>query len=134
MGNKLVQIGGSFAPPLTDEKLARYEELAAGASERVREGMQSLLKMCKAWWELPDSAQEGQPHASGRGLIVPMEKAHVEELWDLVPWKDELDVIAAHFDGISPTDEKELRDAAHHLLWFGYELTQDREPITNDKL
>jgi hypothetical protein len=51
----------------------------------------------------------------------------------VVPWRYEIEAMQRLFDGIDPA-EKELRDAAFHLLWFVTELERDREPVTNDKL
>jgi hypothetical protein len=51
-----------------------------------------------------------------------------------IPWKHELDMYATLFDGIDARTDKETRDAAFHLLWYGYEFWADREPMTSDKL
>lgn len=129
------QYGGSFAPPLDDAKLATYADLAESADPPVKDAMLTLLRMASAWWSLPESTQAGRPHsATPRATIVPLEPAHIAQLWELVPWQDELDTFGKRFEGIDPARQKPLRNAAFHLLWLGVELCQDREPITSDKL
>lgn len=139
-----LKFGGCFAPPLTDEMLDQYEELAEVAELSIKEAMLRLLKVVKTWWELPESRKSGKPHATGRGMMVPLEDEHVALIDEDMPWRDELNAFAARFDKIHPVEQKTLRDAAHHLLWFANELYHDpdnseqpefgREPITNDKI
>lgn len=126
-------IGGSFAPPLPDTKLTRYEKLAETAPEKVKEAMLTLIKCVKAWKKEKPSAVKGSPHPSGRGTITPLTKEQVKKLWNDVPWMEEITLYETWFDTIPPTS-KELRDAAFHLTWFAKELTMDREPVTNDLL
>ena len=128
--------GGSFAPPLTDERLAEYatfiRELPVSP---VKDAMSELLVCCEKWWDLPES--EGVnvwTHQSNKGTIVPLDTAHAEVLYDAIPWTHELEAIEALFNGIDPILQKRLRDAAQHLLWHVKELNLDREPLTNDKL
>lgn len=127
------RIGGSFAPPLTDETLDRYRVLIdrLDSKSAVRHAMGELLKCAEAWWEQPDSTGKGTPHGSGRGFIVNLTPEVADALWDDVPWPHECDAYQTLFDNLSLG---EVRDAAFNLLWFAKELTQDREPITADKL
>jgi hypothetical protein len=90
--------------------------------------------MVRKFRETPDSVQPGTPHPSGRGVIVPLEDAEIQRIWDVVPWMEELKMYGQLFEKISATEQRDLRNAAFHLLWFGKELCSDREPITNDKL
>jgi hypothetical protein len=128
------QIGGSFAPPLPPERLEEYKALAESADPQTADGMRGLVKMLETFSETPRSAREGQAHPVGRGVIVPLEEAEVKRIWDVAPWREELDMLAGVFDRLDPVAQKALRDAAFHLLWFGYELTMDREPLTADLL
>jgi hypothetical protein len=129
------RFGGSFAPPLTDEKLAAYKQFAdAAADPQIRDAMLVLHNCAAQWWEQPESTGDGRPHPSGRGVIVDLDQPIAAALFDHIPWKDELDVFAARFDGIDAVASKELRDAAFHLLWFARELDLDREPLTANKL
>jgi hypothetical protein len=134
-----------FAPPLTDELLARYEAMIDALPDdrgEVRDAMRECLAACKLWWELPESTRTADAQRFNirhRGQdqtfsVVPLEKAHVEALSDAVPYGYELEAIQRLFDGIDPAAEKPLRDAAFHLLWHAKELCLDREPLTNDKL
>jgi hypothetical protein len=126
------RVGGSFAPPLSDELLAKYERIALDASGPVGDALLSLLICVKTWWELPFSGPEGsEPHPSGTGTIVPLDAPIATALYDHIPWDHELKGIQELFDGI-PVEKKELRNAAFHLLWHVKELNMDREPITSD--
>jgi hypothetical protein len=127
--------GGSFAPPLSDDRIAEYELLAEEASPEVKDAMQTLLKCVKHWWDLPESSQAGaKPHPSGRGRIVSLDEPIAKALWDDIPWTRELKSMGELFDGISAETQRELRNAAFHLLWHAVELDLDREPITADKV
>jgi hypothetical protein len=127
-------IGGSFAPPLDADKLATYNALAHDAPEQIGEAMHKLIDMVTRFQQNPCSGAECKPHPVGVGHIQHLEESEVKRIWDAVPWKEECDMYAKLFDGIDAATNKELRDAAHHLLWFAYELTADREPCTCDKL
>jgi hypothetical protein len=127
-------IGGNFAPPLSDEKLAAYTALVAGLKPSpVRDAMTSLLRCCAKWWELPEPAgTAARAHPSGRGVVVPLAPGHAKDLDDLIPWGHELKAAEELLDGIDPVGDKALRDAAFHLLWHVKELDLGREPLTND--
>lgn len=133
MSRATPRLGGSFAPPLTDETLDRYRAMIDGldAKSPVRYAMGELLKCAEAWWEQPESTGKGTPHGSGRGFIVGLSPEVADAIEDAVPWSHECDAMQALFDNLAAG---EVRDAAFHLLWFAKELTQDREPITADKL
>jgi hypothetical protein len=127
-------IGGSFAPPLDAAKLAEYVTLAQAAPEQIGEAMLKLCDMVALFQETPASSAEEKPHPVGVGHIQHLEEAEIKRIWDAVPWKEECEMYAALFEKIDPQQDKPLRDAAFHLLWFAYELTADREPCTCDKL
>lgn len=128
-------IGGSFAPPLDTDKLTRYRELADTAvSSQVREVLHKLCDMVAKFWETPKSSLSGVSHPSGRGLIINLEDDEIKRIWDYVPYDKENKMYAELFDTIDARTNKELRDAAFHLLWFAVELEKDREPLTNDML
>lgn len=123
-------IGGSFAPPLDDAKLSHYESLAADCTDaQCKDYMQQLCKMLRVFWETGESGRT--PEKTQLGIaIVPLEDAEIDRIWDFVPWESECDVMGKAFDRLSG----ETRSAAFHLLWFGRELAQDREPTTNDRV
>ena len=127
---KKTLVGGSFAPPLDDAKLAGYEALAESADRRVKEHMLDLAKMLRAFWETGESSEQPVRNQIGV-LITPLEDQEIERIWDHVPWPEECDTIGKVF-GQLPNGE--LRNAAFHLLWYARELAADREPVTNDKL
>jgi hypothetical protein len=126
-------VGGSFAPPIDDAALERYEGLASALDESpVRSGMLDLVRMLRRFRETPASTLPAKPHPATRTLIVtPLEPAEVARIFDVVPWREECDMLGRVFEVLPPGP---TRDAAFHLLWFAYELTADREPITSDKL
>lgn len=143
------RVGGSFAPPLTPDRLERYKALAATAPEMVCEKMQSLLTMMEVFNQTPRSALPSRNHPVGKlastgrvPQIVDLEPDEIQRIWNHVPWGDdqpghhtnECDDLSRLFDGIDPVGQKELRDACFHLLWFARELAMDREPMTNDLL
>lgn len=142
------QAGGSFAPPIDDAKLGKYRALAAQAGGPVKDAMQTLLKCVGKWWDLPESRSGNDtPHPSGRGLIRKLDKEFADQLDELIPWEHELKAMAALFGELPDGQEErggevvivnqtaaDLRNAAHHLLWYVKELNLDREPITRDKL
>lgn len=133
-----------FAPPLTDGLLAAYEKLANSLPDArgdVRDAMRECLAAVRAWWELPVSAGSADDQSLAtrhrgkdvRVKLTSLTPELVKTLWDAVPWPYELDAMQALFDRIDPA-EKELRDAAFHLLWHARELCLDREPLTQEKL
>lgn len=100
-------VGGSFAPPLTDELLTRYAELAAQAEPQVADAMHTLLKCCRAWWELPESTGAGRPHLSGLGTIIDLDADIATSLWDLIPWDYEIETMRARIGKIQQAESEE---------------------------
>ena len=94
---KRIYVGGSFAPPLTSEKLAKYRQLADTATEQVREIMLKLCDMVELFQQTPVSPLPGTPHPSGRGTIIPLTPEEIERIWDAVPWKDEVEMYKTLF-------------------------------------
>lgn len=139
-----------LAPPLTDKALARYRELAEGASPEVKDAMGVMLRCCEKWWSLPESTAKPTNgplvRTKDRGdrliQITPIgedimgTEADADSLWSVTPWMHELEGYSnGRDDGIlDKLPQGELRDAAFHLLWHCKEITLDREPLTNDKL
>lgn len=154
----------SFAPPLTDESLARYEELANEQEGELLDALTTLLACVKTWWELPESTRKDVTRWQSNYVVpnpdydplaskltkqgqknklvpftfeeTPLEESHIEALDSVTPWMRELDTLSTPQD-TGPFDSLpsgELRNAAFHLLWFAKELTLDREPLTKDKL
>lgn len=130
-----------FVPPLTDEKLVSYRSsVDAMPLSPIKDALDECLKAVEAWWKLPESTREDVDRFrikhQGKDTtfkVVPLEEKHVEELFALVPWDYEIDAMQKLFDEI-PTEQKDLRDMAFHLLWHARELCLDREPLTQDKL
>lgn len=142
-------IGGSFAPPLSDELLAKYKAMVEALQPSpVKDAMEKLLHCCGVWWDLPESNNGSTPHPVGVGVVRHLDEAHKRALWDHIPWSHrstepkigafgpngELDHMAEILETISNDTQRDLRNAAHHLLWHVVELDLDREPMTTDKL
>lgn len=127
-----------LAPPLSDDLIAQYTQLADEAPGPIRDALRECLAAVKLWWELPESqvAAASQVHiAGGRTLgVVPLEAAHQQQLFDAIPWEYELAAMGQLFESIDAQTHKPLRDAAFHLLWHCIELCHDREPLTKDRL
>lgn len=133
MATKRVVTGGCFAPPLSDEALDRYATLASQAAPPIRDAMRRLLACVEKWWNLPESQGDGTAHSSGKGVVIPLDAAVATDLDEHIPWAHELDAIQRLFNEISAS-ERDLRNAAFHLLWHVKELDLGQEPITTDKL
>mgnify|MGYP001611048435 CR=1 FL=1 len=110
------RIGGSFAPPLDDNKIGEYRKLAEKAPRPILDAMMALCDMVDVFYETPRSAMPSFPDRTGVALITPLETDKIELLDPHVPWKHELDGYASIFDTLDPKDDKKLRDAAFHLL------------------
>lgn len=128
-----IHVGGSFAPPLDDTRLASYKALAeALVASPVKSGMLDLVEMMEEFNKTPPSTLPSTMHPATRTLIItPLDSAEIERIDHVVPWAHECDSLGKVFEDIPPGD---LRNAAFHLLWFARELTNDREPITSDRL
>lgn len=125
------RIGGTFAPPLTPQKLGQYITLSESAPEEVRGYMEQLISMMEALHKEDKSSNPSSPHPSGIGTITMLEDDQISRLFDVTPWPRECNAMQECFEELPPGD---LRNAAFHLLWYGKELSEDRQPLTNDRL
>jgi hypothetical protein len=133
--NQPVRFGGSFAPPIDAAAVSRYRALADHAGNpATTEYMRKLCDMVDLFHATPASKRPGKPHPSGRGVITPLEAAEVDRIFEAVPWPHELDMMGVVFEQLDPISQRDVRNAAFHLLWYGRELCLDREPITTDRL
>lgn len=131
------RFGGSFAPPITDDKLKEYEQLAKERKGTpVGDAMESLCLMVREFQKTGKSKLKGMPHPSGRGTITKLEPDEIKRIDPVVPWSHECEAMQRLFDDLPSRtqDDKQARNAAFHLLWYAKELTADREPLTNDQL
>jgi hypothetical protein len=123
--SKQARIGGTFAPPVDESILVSYHNaIIQMPDSQVKEYLTKVYECVAAWWNLPESGGEGTPHPSGRGIIVDLSEDVKKELWDLIPWQEELNIISSVFDGL-PSGS--VRNMAFHLLWFVNELNLDRD-------
>jgi len=128
-----------FAPPLSPGKIGAYRALAEGCgNRRCKQEMLALIKMVEVSRETPESSIPAINHpigvlpSTGRvPQVIPLEQQEIDRIQDLVPTGDDCDLISSVFKQLEDTETK---NAAYHLLWFARELSQNREPITQDKL
>lgn len=112
------RIGGSFAPPLTDELLQKYAELFEQLPKQSEEydACKRLLDCCRHWWNLPESVgTPTRPHISGTGMVVDLEKGIAEQLWDAIPWRRELDSMAVVLETLER--DTAIRGSAAITAW-----------------
>lgn len=163
----------TVAPALTDEKLVTYKDLinSLDPKSHLSNILKSLLTCVEKWWSLPESSQQPKVYFGGASqsldgkkielIEIPLEKAHSEQLYDLIAWDAELEMYKTVIetlptgtvesalepitlsDGsvrmvskVKVVDQKayDLRNAALHLLWHTIELSKGREPMTLDKV
>lgn len=101
------RIGGSFAPPLSDELLARYKSLRDRLEPVYRDALSTLLACVELWWELPESTGGGRPHPVGRGFIVDLDDEIKQKLWDSIPWGHELDALQSLLENLQSSEAAE---------------------------
>lgn len=129
-----IKLSGSFAPPLAPKQLAVYRALAQAAPPSIADAMVALCDMMEMYHGHPPSTRESIPHRSGIVAMTPLESHVVAALDPWVPWLHECKMYGELFAQLDPVKERDLRNAAHHLLWHAVELTHDREPLTTDRL
>ncbi len=152
-------VGGSFAPPLTADKLRQYRVvIERSVSDDLKEPLLGLCRMVEVFQETPESDEPAEPHPVGMGHVQQLAPEEVERIWDLVPWPWEVDALRGRCNQLEPTEVDQanarrhaaykargermpdserivtLLGASRHLLWYAKELAEDREPCTNDKL
>ncbi len=155
----MARIGGSFAPRLTASLLKAYRAIAATAPPPIADAIGKLCDMGALFIETPDSKKPGQPHPVGMGVIVELEDAEKERIFDVVPWPHEVEMYKllldrlpdtrddienarlnqeskARGEGGVPIEQKKVtvKLAFGHLVWYAAELAHDREPPTKDRL
>lgn len=148
-GMRAARIGGFFAPPIDDEKLEVYRDLAHTApSPAISEAMLKLCDMVEVFNQTPPSTLTGEKHPSGLGMVVPLEDQEVRRIDEYVPWQHEIEsligvskngtYVAGLFDqlptGQKGSEENNRRNAAYHLAWYAVELCKDREPMVTTRL
>lgn len=132
-----------LAPALTEEKLAKWQELINNLQmgSELRDALETLFKCVEAWWNARESTEKHVVAATGAGFVsgpdVRLQKFDGELkdlLFETTPWMKELKLYDDLLESIHPESEKELRDAAFHMLWFAKEICNDREPLTLDRI
>ena len=93
-------------PTIGREQLARYTRLADSAPRRIRDAMRVLLRMVKT-------------------LQRDSERSRLELLHS-VPWEHELREMQGLFESIDRRNQRELRAACFHLLFYGWEMHDAR--------
>lgn len=153
------KIGGCFAPPLTAGQVQKYRTIARTAPPAIGEAIDKLCDMVTLFHQSPASTKPGKPHPIGIGTIVELEEGEKVRIFDAVPWPHEVEMYKLMLDGLPdtrddienarlnreakargergvPIDQKTVtvKLAFGHLVWYAGELTNDREPLTADRL
>ncbi len=130
------RFGGAFAPPISQAHLTGYTILIdAVADATKRAALQRLLSCVTHWYNLPESdPTQGKMHPCGVGTIIPLDSTVKNALAQHIPSGPEIKIYEAVAESINHNTHKDLRNAAHHLLWHVKELALGREPITLDKV
>lgn len=128
------QLGGSYAPRITDSDLGAYKQAldTSKASPAILDAVKDLIQMVEVFYETPETSQPPEEDTSGRLLIRRLEEDEIARIWEVVPWDYEVRALRQLFEEIPREDA--IHKAAHHLLWYAKELTEDREPVTRDRL
>lgn len=125
---------GSFAPPLSAEKLTAYKTLAETADPQIKEMMRTLVKMLEEFRKTPESKAKGTPHQSGLGTVVLLEGEEIKRMWEHVPWMEELKMWEQLAEKIDP--DKATRNADKVDAWkeaVAVLLFQDEFPGENSE-
>jgi hypothetical protein len=106
----VTRLGGSFAPPFTDELLETYRKLFAELpTSPVKDAIKYVSPAPEKWWELPAAVGTStRPHPARTGVvIVDLQDDHKEILDPLIPWAHELDAIGGAKDKLGLFDSVE---------------------------
>jgi hypothetical protein len=127
-----------FAPDLSDETLTNYKNIIYNQPDGpIKDALLHCYDLVDKWWNIPVSTEEPLKlsviHKSKRINIpvTPLDIDTKETLDPLIPWEYEIPALQTLFGAIT---ENELRNMAHHLLWFVIELCNVREPLTQSVL
>lgn len=111
--------GGSFAPPLTDELLARYAAIIAGLDpkERTTAILRELEACAIAWWNEPESGGNGKPHPvfGSKVAMIDLDAEIAARLWDTTPWADDLEAWKPILETLEA--EPHARNQAKLAVW-----------------
>ncbi len=140
-----IKIGGSFAPPLSKDKLSAYLALAATAPPAIGEVMLSLCAMVEKYFgHTPSKKVKGVPHPTGVAVMTPLEAKVVEALDPLVPWMHECKMYGELFEQLpSGTSEerglmeikkdgKIIKHRATHEKELEILLYEDNTPVRDE--
>lgn len=110
---EIKMFGGVFAPPLSDETLARYRGIVnAMPKSEQRDAIDEILRCVEAWWGLPESdPSRTEPHPvgptmvlNGREVVAPrvvkLEDSIAAALDEHLPWETQAEAITAVLSSI----------------------------------
>ena len=117
-----------LAPPLSDELLTDYRQRieALPARDQLRDKLLELLACCETWWALPESKRRGRlwrtyiPQTDGTTREVdvevkPLEQEHVDALWDVTPWMDDILAFESIVDRL-PSGTREIQEVVEQVV------------------
>ena len=128
-----------FAPPLTDELIAKYKaDIAACEPGEIKDALTECLACVEAWWNIPESTRKDGDkfeimHKGSKVTfqVTPLESEQVKQLDGTTPWMRSLNGMSQLF-AVLP--QGPFCNMCHHLLWYCKEITCDREPLTQEAL
>lgn len=121
-------IGGSFAPPITEDHVKNWPTLIAATNGLTRTALEVLHKLMLAHRPHKAKALKGEPHPSGKGIIMPLADDVKKACEPHLPSHAEMEIFGQLFESLGGP----IRDVAFHLLWYARELELGREPPTTD--
>ena len=84
-------LGGSFAPPLTDETLESYRRLLFELpASPEKDGIAYVAPSSETWWELPEPQGTLRLEHPFGPIVVTLQEDHKVILDELIPWEHEL--------------------------------------------
>src|SRR5574338_191002 len=89
---RIIQVhrGGTYAPPIDEEKLSQYREFAEKFPEpQIKEMMLKNCDMVEQHLRKQASTLPGSLDHAGRGIAVPLTDETKEALDEFVPWEQE---------------------------------------------
>lgn len=122
------EVGGSFAPPITDDMLKKWEKLNEKVGGLTGKAIEQLIETVRTHRKHVPTRTGGKPHKSGKGTIFNLSTKAKEACENCLPSADERKLMGQMFESLSGDE----RNMAFHLLWYANEIGLDREPITSD--
>ena len=116
----------SHAPPMTDAKMDRYQELIFSSPAGAVRDCAYKLWACVRRWRL-----DAKLHCH---IVLFQDEVTMIDNTEESGFVFDCDAVTRAEQLCDTVPQGELRNALHHLLWFCKEFALGREPITTDRL